>query len=149
MNEDDAFEFAKISGIVWYQLLEVDASQPCYVLWIHSEESYFTGYETGSIISSQDENFSDVSWESNIYAMDYEFEALMDKPLAEISDSPLLLKQFIEQTADIRYDAEKDSIEGIALDNIKFIDIKALNSFLKQPIFEIRQISLEELAELE
>ena len=33
--------------------------------------------------------------------------------------------------------------------NIKFIDIKALNSFLKQPIFEIRQISLEELAELE
>ena len=32
LNEDDAFEFAKISGIVWYQLLEVDASQPCYVL---------------------------------------------------------------------------------------------------------------------
>ncbi|VXA57380.1 conserved hypothetical protein [Acinetobacter proteolyticus] len=149
LNEDDAFEFAQISGIVWYQLLEVDATQPCYVLWINSEEDYFSGYETGSIISSQDENFSDVSWESNIYAMDYEFEALMNKPLSELSDSPLLLKQFIEQTADIRYDAEKDSIEGIALDNIKFIDIKALNSFLKQPIFEIRQISLEQLAELE
>lgn len=148
LNEDDAFEFAKLSGIVWYQLLEVDASQPCYVLWINSEESYFTGYDTGSIISSQDENFSDVSWESNIYAMDYEFEALMDKPLAELSDSPLLLKQFIEQTADIRYDAEKESIEGIALDNIKFIDIKALNAFLKQPIFEIRQVTLEELAQL-
>lgn len=148
LNEDDAFEFAKLSGIVWYQLLEVDASQPCYVLWINSEESYFTGYETGSIISSQDENFSDVSWESNIYAMDYEFEALMDKPLAELSDSPLLLKQFIEQTADIRYDAEKENIEGIALDNIKFIDIKALNAFLKQPIFEIRQVTLEELAQL-
>ena len=149
LNEDDAFEFAKISGIVWYQLLEVDASQPCYVLWINSEEDCFSGYETGSIISSQDENFSDVSWEANIYAMDYAFEALMDKPLAELSDSPLLFKQFIEQTPDIRYDAEKDSIEGIALDNIKFIDIKTLNSFLKQPIFEIRQISLEELAELE
>lgn len=148
LNEDDAFEFAKLSGIVWYQLLEVDASQPCYVLWINSEESYFTGYDTGSIISSQDENFSDVSWESNIYAMDYEFEALMDKPLAELSDSPLLLKQFIEQTADIRYDAEKENIEGIALDNIKFIDIKALNAFLKQPIFEIRQVTLEELAQL-
>ena len=119
------------------------------MLWINSEEDYFSGYETGSIISSQDENFGDVSWESNIYAMDYEFEALMDKPFAELSDSPLLLKQFIEQTPDIRYDAEKDSIEGIALDNIKFIDIKTLNSFLKQPIFEIRQISLEELAELE
>ena len=90
-----------------------------------------------------------MSWEANIYAMDYAFEALMDKPLAELSDSPLLFKQFIEQTPDIRYDAEKDSIQGIALDNIKFIDIKTLNSFLKQPIFEIRQISLEELAELE
>ena len=70
------------SQVVWYQLLEVDASQPCYVLWINSEEDYFSGYETGSIISSQDENFSDVSWEANIYAMDYAFEALMDKPLA-------------------------------------------------------------------
>lgn len=119
------------------------------MLWINSKEDYFSGYKTGSIISSQDENFSDISWESNIYAMHYEFEALFDKPLSELSDSPLLLKQFIEQTPDIRYDAEKDSIEGIALDNIKFIDIKALNSFLKQPIFEIRQISLEELAELE
>ena len=48
------------------------------MLWINSEEDYFSGYETGSIISSQDENFSDVSWESNIYAMDYEFEALFD-----------------------------------------------------------------------
>lgn len=149
LNEDDAFEFAKISGIVWYQLLEVDATQPCYVLWINSEEDYFSGYETGSIISSQDENFSDVSWESNIYAMDYEFEALFDKPLSELSDSPDLFKAFIEQTPDIRYDAEKDSIVGIALDNIKFIHLKALNSFLKQPIFEIRQISLEQLAELE
>jgi len=149
LNEDDAFEFAKLSGIVWYQLLEVDASQPCYVLWIHSEESYFTGYESGSIISSQDENFSDVSWESNIYAIDYEFEALMNKSLSELSDSPRLLKEFIEQTPDIRYDAEQNSIEGIALDSIKFIQLKALNAFLKQPIFEVRQISLEELAELE
>jgi hypothetical protein len=69
--------------------------------------------------------------------------------LSSAIPSILLFKQFIEQTPDIRYDAEKDSIEGIALDNIKFIDIKTLNSFLKQPIFEIRQISLEELAELE
>ena len=48
-----------------------------------------------------------MSWEANIYTMDYAFEALMDKPLAELSDSPLLFKQFIEQTPDIRYDAEK------------------------------------------
>lgn len=149
LNDDDAFEFAKISGIMWYQLLEIDASQPCYVLWIHSEDSYFMGYESGNIISSQDENFSDVSWESNIYAMDYEFEALMNKPLSELSDSPRLLKTFIEQTPDIRYDAEQDSIIGIALDNIKFVHLKTLNDFLKQPIFEIRKISLEELAELE
>ena len=149
LNEDDAFEFAKLSGIVWYQLLEVDASQPCYVLWVHSEESYFTGYETGSIISSQDENFNDVSWESNIYAMDDEFEALMNKSLSELSDSPRLLKEFIEQTPDIRYDVEQDSIVGIALDSIEFIQLKALNAFLKQPLFEVRQISLEELAELE
>ena len=27
--------------------------------------------------------------------------------------------------------------------------LKALNSFLKQPIFEIRQVTLEQLAELE
>ena len=107
------------------------------------------GYESGNIISSQDENFSDVSWESNIYAMDYEFEALMNKPLSELSDSPRLLKTFIEQTPDIRYDAEQDSIIGIALDNIKFVHLKTLNDFLKQPIFEIRKISLEELAELE
>ena len=93
------------------------------MLWINSEEDYFSGYETGSIISSQDENFSDVSWESNIYAMDYEFEALFDKPLSELSDSPDLFKAFIEQTPDIRYDAEKDSIIGISLDSIEFIHL--------------------------
>ncbi len=96
------------------------------MLWINSEEDYFSGYETGSIISSQDENFSDVSWESNIYAMDYEFEALFDKPLSELSDSPDLFKAFIEQTPDIRYHAEKDSIIGIFPRQYRIYSLKSL-----------------------
>ena len=44
---------------------------------------------------------------------------------------------------------KKTASLGFSLNSIEFIHLKALNSFLKQPIFEIRQVTLEQLAELE
>ena len=57
---------------------------------------------------------------------------------------PLLSKHQIFVTM-----PKKTASLGFSLDSIEFIHLKALNSFLKQPIFEIRQVTLEQLAELE
>ena len=43
------------------------------------------------------------------------------------------------------YDAGENSMTDIDWDELSFVQLKSINSLLKLPIFEIRQITLEQL----
>lgn len=145
MSADDAFEFAKLSGILCYQLIEFDDSKPQYAIWINAEESYMDHYDTGSTLFDSNPDFIEGS------DCDWYFLSRMDQTLqgslADLSDSPEILQVFLKNTSGISFDAQKQTlvINGNGSD---YQTIKALNALLKQPLFELHTLSLEQIQEL-
>lgn len=145
MSEDDAFKFAQESGLLWYQLIEFEDDQPIYILWSIEEQDYVKG-EYNNTFDSLDENFTDL--DNNIIAVlfeEYFEEQIFNGNLDEISDSPELLKNLLQTISAVTYDAGENSMTDIDWDELSFVQLKSINSLLKLPIFEIRQITLEQL----
>lgn len=145
LNEDDAFELAKLSGILCYQLIEFDDSEPHYAIWINEEESYMDHYDTGSVLFDSNPDFIESS------DCDWYFLSRMDQTLkgslADLSDSPEILQAFLQQAQGISFDAQQQHLK-ISGDRSDYQTIKALNALLKQPLFEIHALSLEQIQAL-
>lgn len=157
MNEDDAFEFAKLSGILHFQLIEVDDSLPNYVIFNPTTNRYVYAStpEESVLLTGNTEQFL---FDMNNYIDDYWQEETVNQffddlnleqkgTLEELSDAPALLEQFIKENSWLSYENQGLKIENDA-DEDTFNRIKSLNALLKQPIFEIRQVTLEQLATL-
>lgn len=145
MSEDDAFEFARLSGILCYQLIEFDDSKPHYALWINAEESYMDHYDTGSILFDHDPDFiedSDCDW----YFLS-RIEQTLQGSLADLSDSPEILQAFLQNAAGVRFDAQQQALV-INGNGSNYQTTKALNALLKQPLFEIHSLTLEQIQAL-
>ncbi|WP_296281843.1 hypothetical protein [uncultured Acinetobacter sp.] len=146
MNEQDAFEFAQLSGLLRYQLLELDETRPNFVIWLPTEQRYFSDFHTGDIIFSAVENFVE-GHESEWYFLK-QLNITLQGSLAMLSDSPELLNNFIQNQQGIRYNETKLSLT-IDTDVVGYNTLNGLNALLKQPLFEIKQASLEELKNLQ
>jgi hypothetical protein len=147
MTDDDAFEFAKLSGILCYQLIEVDDSKPNYAIWMLQSEEYLRGDYSSGFFNSQDDSFSDIDWPQEMHQFEDEFdENIVNQPFATLSDSPELLKSFIQSVEAITSDEQ--SITSIDYEGLSFIQLKALNALLKEPLFEIRALTLEQIQAL-
>ena len=145
MSEDDAFEFARLSGILCYQLIEFDDSKPHYALWINAEESYMDHYDTGSILFDHDPDFiedSDCDW----YFLS-RIEQTLQGSLADLSDSPEILQAFLQNAAGVSFDAQQQALV-INGNGSNYQTTKALNALLKQPLFEIHSLTLEQIQAL-
>lgn len=144
LSLDDAFEFAKISGLMHYQLLEVDNQKPIYILWSNQEQDYLRS-ENNNIFDSTDENFSTLDdFELYIFENDFD-EQVFGQSLENISDSPEILKSFILSIPALTYAEDRNSIVDIDWDDVTLNQLKSINALLKQPIFEVQQINLEQL----
>ena len=145
MSEDDAFKFAQESGLLWYQLIEFEDDQPMYILWSVEEQDYLKG-EYNNTFDSQDENFADLDSDcfDGLFE-DYFEQNIFNENLDDLSESPELLKNLLPSIAAVTYDSDENSITEIDWDDLTFVQLKSINALLKQPIFEIRQVTLEQL----
>lgn len=146
MNEQDALEFAQLSGLLRYQLLELDVTRPNFVIWLPTEQRYFSDFHTGDIIFASVENFVE-GHKSEWYFLK-QLNISLQGSLAELSDSPELLNHFIQNQQGIRYNEMELSLT-IDADIAGYNTLSGLNVLLKQPLFEIKQASFEELKNLQ
>jgi hypothetical protein len=160
MSEDDAFEFAKLSGVLHYQLIEIDDSKPHYVIFLAQQNQYFhaSNYSNSPILSSPSNSplfnfdYEDDYWrEQTIENFFDELPRTLTGTLADLSDNPELFAQFIQAQYWLTYDeqAQQLSIKVIGQNENAFSQLQALNALLKKPFFEVRPITLEELATLD
>ncbi|MRT38935.1 hypothetical protein GJV03_17365 [Acinetobacter sp. RIT698] len=148
LNIDDAFNFAQISGILYYQLIEIDDNKPIYIIWFNAEQDYLRG-DHNNIFESQDENFNDLESDQFMFLFeDYFEEYIFNQRFDELSDSPELLKALVQSISAITYDKQDEIITEIDWVDLTFIQLKALNALLIQPFIEIRKINLEQLYQI-
>ena len=157
MSEEDAFEFAKLSGLLHFQLIKIDDSKPFSVILLREKNEYvYAETATNSVLlTSQsdnplfDFNFKEEYWrEQTITNFFNELPKTLTGSLSKLSDSPTLLQELITFLGLVYHEsAQQLRIDTLFYEN-QFDSLRSLNALLKQPLFEIQQITIEELAQL-
>lgn len=142
LNDADVFEFAQRSGIMPFQLVEFDVTQPVYAIWFHDDQDYLRNYDDSSLLFGSYEDF--LEHDDSEWIFSSKFDEPLKGSLAELSDSPQLLETLLHSALGATYDAEQRALvlEG---HSIGYKNIKAINALLKQPIFEIRPLTFEQI----
>lgn len=148
MSDDDIFEFGKIADISAYQLVSFDDKAIFYALWDTEKQDYQYDYDECykglSYNRSQEEVIEKL--EDWIYEKDWADKLTLEGSLEELSSSPTLLAQLINTNKRILYQ-EKNS--QLIVKKIKPADLAALNELLSKPLFEVRELTPDEIIKLE
>jgi hypothetical protein len=145
LSDADIVEFVKIADLMPYQVVEIPDGGGFVALWLPEEERYLSGYETDIIYHPNVEAFmTDVP-----YQLYDAFPTTWQG--SYISHSPVLLRQLVASQPDcFQYN---DTQQQLSLKKkiweIPGAQLFALNALLKTPVFEVRQLSVDELVAMD
>ena len=147
LSDDDTFEFIQLAGMQKFQLVEFENQVKFYGLWSVKKQRW---------VEEHDECFAGLIYSENLDAFkskvehifaDYDYSAIEIKgSLDELSAQPILLQAMISTRSGLSYDEAKQTL---VIDAWQDEALYAVNSLLKQPLFEIKEIGLEEIQTIE
>ena len=147
LSDDDTFEFIQLAGMQKFQLVEFENQVKFYGLWSVKKQQW---------VEEHDECFAGLIYSENLDAFkskvehifaDYDYSAIELKgSLEELSAQPILLQAMISAQSGLSYDEAKQTL---VIDAWQDEALYAVNSLLKQPLFEIKEIGLEEIQTIE
>ena len=147
LSDDDTFEFIQLAGMQKFQLVEFENQVKFYGLWSVKKQRW---------VEEHDECFAGLIYSENLDAFkskvehifaDYDYSAIELKgSLDELSAQPILLQAMISAQSGLSYDEAKQTL---VIDAWQDEALYAVNSLLKQPLFEIKEIGLEEIQTIE
>ena len=147
LSDDDTFEFIQLAGMQKFQLVEFENQVKFYGLWSVKKQRWVEEHDecfAGLIYSESLDAFK--SKVEHIFA-DYDYSAIELKgSLEELSAQPILLQAMISAQSGLSYDEAKQTL---VIDAWQDEALYAVNSLLKQPLFEIKEIGLEEIQTIE
>ena len=147
LSDDDTFEFIQLAGMQKFQLVEFENQVKFYGLWSVKKQRWVEEHDecfAGLIYSESLDAFK--SKVEHIFA-DYDYSAIELKgSLEELSAQPILLQAMISAQSGLSYDEAKQTL---VIDAWQDEALYAVNSLLKQPLFEIKEINLEEIQKIE
>ena len=147
LSDDDTFEFIQLAGMQKFQLVEFENQVKFYGLWSVKKQRW---------VEEHDECFAGLIYSENLDAFkskvehifaDYDYSAIELKgSLEELSAQPIFLQALISAQSGLSYDEAKQTL---VIDAWQDEALYAVNSLLKQPLFEIKEIGLEEIQTIE
>ena len=147
LSDDDTFEFIQLAGMQKFQLVEFENQVKFYGLWSVKKQRWVEEHDecfAGLIYSESLDAFK--SKVEHIFA-DYDYDAIQLKgTLEQLSEQPLLLKALLATESGLSYD---ENTQTLTIGAWQEDALYAINPLLKQPIFEIKEIGLEEIQTIE
>lgn len=142
-TDEQIMQIREITGIKFYELAVFEDEVVFYGIWITQAKEFYRAEGGG---------YGESSYFFNSYeqAMAYIKESLpdfiWDKPLQgkleDLTEQPSILMSLIDQSDSLKYDPKNAILE---IDyRLQGEELISLNAILKQPIFEIRTISLSD-----
>ena len=147
MSDDDLFEFGEKGGVTAFKLIEFEDDAPFVALFNTRTEAYcktvdeaFEGLIYGA---SRDELLGSIG----DYALEVEWEDIeLQGSLEALSETPAVLRNLINSVDEFEYDED----EGVLrLGYPETAHIVSLNALLREPLFEFRELSLDEILDIE
>ena len=144
MNDDDLFEFGEFADMRGYKLIEFDDDPVFYVLFDPREGEYVQYFDEdfqGPVFANSLDELNDLITE---HADDAGWSG--KGSLEELSENPVLLRQTIDSAKGIKYD---ESRQRLTISRPGPGEAVALNSLLRKPIFEVREMDIDAIKRLE
>ena len=146
LSDDDTFEFIQRARMQAFQLTHFAEEPKFYAIWVTKSQEY---------LKIHDECFSTLAYaetaeglNDDIGSVFYEYESplVLKGALDALSATPVLLQAAIDtHKKHAKYDAGKQQLT-IKQDTDTLLSINAL---LREPLFEVRQLSIDEIQEIE
>ncbi|WP_414631681.1 hypothetical protein [Acinetobacter venetianus] len=148
LSDEDTFEFIRLADMHKFQLVQFEHEAKFYALWSVKKQQWVEEYDeffTGLAYADQPEQLK-----TNVRAIfvDYDYEDIQLKgSLEDLSEQPVLLQALIKNSKALKYNNKSQTLT--ILQGWEEEGLYAVNSLLKQPLFEIKEISLEEIQTIE
>ena len=146
LSDDDTFEFVQRAGMQSYQFISFEQAPVFYALWSVKQQEWYKTYDeffTGLIYAASPEQLKD---QLEFIFDEQDSSSEFTGALEDLSSTPALLYALITSHPNINYNAKNQQIRINDWDTDALYSINAL---LKNPLFEIREISLDALQEIE
>ncbi len=147
MGGEDVMEFIRLAEMHAYTLVTFEEKAVFHTLWDTAAQEYqheYDEYYTGMVYA---ESRAGVTDNLKAFMKDKGWRTMeLDGALEDLTRSPVLLRRLIETTACLAYDHSRPSV---IVENAEAADLAALNELLKKPLFEVRELSPQEVVELE
>jgi len=148
LADQDVLELGKMADIEGYQLVQFENEPVFYAIWLIDDNDWHPAeYEYRSSLAyeeSRDEIIEELGTAAYFNWNEHEIAGSVDS----LSDSPTILNSLIEKTDGFDF-VNNDGEQVLKLESDDGAALAALNELLKQPLFEIRELSLEQIIEIE
>lgn len=147
LSDEDFFEFLKISGLSAFKLTKFETDQKFYAIWFPDDEDYLKErYEySETLVYSESIDLLKKEVKSE-FEYHWDGAIRLEGELSELSDSPAILKGLIDNNSSFKYKKDKRCLV-IKSDNVD--DLFSVNELLKSPLFEIKELTVDEIKEIE
>lgn len=144
LNDEDTFELINKAKINSYQLLTLQPDERFYTIWLPASQQY---------LMQHDECISCLVYAVSTEALTPHLEVILDDnpyvltgSLDQLSDSPALLEAAIKSHKRLKYNNKKQQLE---IHDYDYQALQVVNGLLKNPVFEYKTHTLDEIVELE
>lgn len=150
-SDDELVQLAQDIDFEPYQLISIDDNERFYAIWLNYQDCYLTNY--GDVVTL-DSSLLGIELEDKTEITQGFLDNLNGKrptgELSELSDSPELLKQLLDENYQVSYYNNTLNVPEHYwnFDYDGFNQLEAVNALLKQPWFELRALSFNELQQL-
>ena len=147
LSDDDTFEFIQLAGMQKFQLVEFENQVKFYGLWSVKKQQWVEEHDECFASLVYSENTDELKNKIEYVFADYDYDAIQLKgTLEQLSEQPLLLKALLATESGLSYD---ENTQTLTIGAWQEDALYAINPLLKQPIFEIKEIGLEEIQTIE
>lgn len=149
LADDDVLELGKMAGIRGYKLVAFENEPVFYAIRVlGDEEDWHKIYDEDSTSLVYSESRDEIIENVGELAYDYWYEKKIKGSLEELSDSPSLLASLLQNTKGMKF-VEKEKKSFIKIKTEKGADICSLNELLKKPLFEIKELTIDQVVAIE
>ncbi|MCH7311280.1 hypothetical protein [Acinetobacter sp. ANC 4805] len=148
LNDEDTFEFIQLANMQSYQLIHFDQDIKFYGLWSVKKQAWVEEHDeffAGLAYADQPEQLK-----TNVRTIfaDYDYDDIELKgSFEDLSEQPVLLQALIKNNKALKYNNKSQTLT--ILQGWEEEGLYAVNSLLKQPLFEIKVIGLDEIQKIE
>ena len=145
LNDADTFEFVQLAQMQSYQLVSFADEVKFYALWSLKQQDWIKEYDecfAGLIYAASPEYLK--PYMEHVFSEFDEPNIVLQGTLDSLTENPILMQSLIATHAGLSY--SQDQLRIQAWDDDALF---AINTMLKQPLFEIREIALDEIQSIE